>query len=147
MLSRGELNGAGKREPRDRGMRHGLDEIYGPVVAAFTQAEFLADGTFVQVPPEAGSAAGLDMPLIITAAARREFIAGDDGGEDARLHTVLSAVAQAIRQSPADEVCYVVLAEDLPSGQAPTGEDQLIAITGPGDTDAPVLTLMLSHEM
>ncbi|MEU3201420.1 DUF6573 family protein [Streptomyces sp. NPDC006996] len=124
-----------------------MDEVYGPVVGAFTQAEFIADGTFVQVPPEAGSAAGIDMPLIITAAARRELVAGDDGGEDVRLHTVLSTVAQAIKQSPANEVCYVVPARDLPSGEAATGEDQLIAISGPGDTGEPVLTLMLSNEM
>ncbi|MEU9412340.1 hypothetical protein AB0E08_42530 [Streptomyces sp. NPDC048281] len=124
-----------------------LDDIYGPEVASFTQAQFLADGTFLQVPPEAGAAAGITTPLIITADARREFVAGDDGGEDDRLHAVLCAVARAIEQSPADEVCYVVPAEDLPSGQAPTGEDQLIAITAPGDTGAPVLTLMLSREM
>ena len=105
------------------------------------------DGGALQVPPEAGSAAGIAMPLIITADARREFVAGDDGGKDRRLHAVLSAVARAIGQSPADEVCYVVPAEDLPSGQAPTGEDQLIALTEPGDTGTPVLTLMLSHEM
>ncbi|MFK0112583.1 hypothetical protein [Streptomyces sp. NPDC091217] len=124
-----------------------LNDVYGPEVASFTRAEFIADGTFIQVPPEASSAAGIEMPLIITADARREFVAGDDGGEDGRLHAVLSAVAQAIKQSPVDEVCYVVPAEDLPSGQAPTGEDQLIAITEPGDTGKPVLTLMLSHEM
>lgn len=124
-----------------------MDDVYGPVVVSFTRAEFFADGTFIQVSPEAGAAAGIAMPLIITADARREFVAGDDGSDDERLHAVLSAVARAIEQSPADEVCYVVAAEDLPSGQAPTGEDQLIAITEPGDTGEPVLTLMLSNEM
>ena len=124
-----------------------MDDVYGPEVAVFTRAEFFADGTFIQVSPEAGAAAGIRMPLIITADARREFVAGDDGGEDGRLHAVLSAVARAIEQSPAGEVCYVVPSEDLPTGQAPTGEDRLIAITEPGDTGTPVLTLMLPNEM
>ncbi|WP_179201834.1 hypothetical protein [Streptomyces caniscabiei] len=44
------------------------------------------------------------------------------GGEDARLDTALSAVTQAIKQSPANEVCYVAPAEDLPSGQTPTAK-------------------------
>ncbi|MER5201093.1 hypothetical protein ACWD3J_46950 [Streptomyces sp. NPDC002755] len=125
-----------------------MDDDYGPEVFSYTREEAYANGTFIKIPPEAGSAAGIAMPLIITADARRAFVAGDDSGEDGRLHAVLSAVARAIEQSPTNEVCFVVPAEDLPSGQASTGEeDRLIAITEPGDTGAPVLTLMLSHEM
>ncbi|WP_157857434.1 hypothetical protein [Streptomyces yerevanensis] len=57
-------------------------------------------------------------------------MAGDEGGEDGRLHTVLPAVAQEPSSSPpANEGCFVVPAEDLPSGQAPTGVDRLIAIS------------------
>lgn len=119
----------------------------GPVVASYTRAEAFEDGTFIQIPPAAGSTAGIEMPLIITAGARREFVAGDDGGEEGRLHAVLSAVARAIELSPVNEVCFVVPAEDLPSGQAPTGADRLIAITEPGDTGEPVMALMLPDEM
>jgi hypothetical protein len=124
-----------------------VDDGYGPEVFSYTGAEAFDDGTFIQVPHEAGSAAGIEMPLITTADARREFVTGDDSAEEGRLHALRSAVARAIEQSPADEVCYVVPAEDLPSGQAPAGEDQLIAITAPGDTGGPVLTLMLPHKM
>jgi hypothetical protein len=125
-----------------------MDDEYGRTVFSYTREEAFEDGVFIRIPPAAGSAAGLERPLIITADARREFIAGDDGGEADRLHTVLSAVARAIEQSPANEICFVVPAEDLPSGKASTGEeDRLIAIADPNDTGAPVLTLMLAREM
>ncbi|MFJ9380408.1 hypothetical protein [Streptomyces sp. NPDC101455] len=74
-------------------------------------------------------------------------MAGTDGGDDGRLRTVLSAVATAIEQSPANEGCFVVRAADLPTGQEPTGVDRLIAITEPGDTGELILTLMVPTDM
>ncbi|MEW2434383.1 hypothetical protein AB0952_09385 [Streptomyces caniferus] len=124
-----------------------MDDDHGPVVAAYTWEEAFEDGILREIPPVAASAAGIEMPLTITAAARREFVAGNDGGEDSRLQAVLSAVARAVEQGPADEVCFVVPAGELPSGQAPTGADRLIAITELDDEADPILTLMLPHEM
>ncbi|MFE7766166.1 DUF6573 family protein [Streptomyces griseoruber] len=124
-----------------------MDDEYGPEVFSYTRAEAFEDGTFIEVPPAAASAAGIEMPLIITAGARQEFVAGNDGGEAGRLGTVLSAVARAVEASPADEICFVVPAGELPSGQEPTGADRLIAITEPGDSGEPVMTLMLPDEM
>ncbi|MEU0837311.1 DUF6573 family protein [Streptomyces sp. NPDC005969] len=124
-----------------------MDDKYGPEVAAYTRADAIGDGIFIEIPPATASAAGIKMPLGITAGARQEFVAGNDGGEDGRLRTVLSAVARAVDQAPANEVCFVVPAGELPSGQAPTGADRLIAITEPGDTGEPGMTLMLPHEM
>ena len=95
----------------------------------------------------AATAAGIEMPMIITASARQEFVSGNDGGEDARLHSVLSAVAMAVERSPANEVCFVAAAEHLPSGRATTGADRLLAIIEPGDAGGSVMTLMLPHEM
>ncbi|MEV7748754.1 hypothetical protein, partial [Streptomyces griseorubiginosus] len=95
--------------------------------------------------PERGEA--VFVPLIITAGVRREFMAGDDGGETERLRTVLSAVARAVEASPADEICFVVPAGELPSGQESTGADPLIAITERGDSGEPVMTLMTPDEM
>lgn len=56
-------------------------------------------------------------------------------------------MATAIDQSPANEVCFVVRAADLPTGQEPTGVDRLIAITEPGDTGELILTLMVPTDM
>lgn len=126
----------------------GDEEDYGPVVFSYTREEAYSDGTFIKIPPAAGGAAGVEMPLIMTASARKEFVAGTDGDDDGRLRTVLSAVARAVQQEPdPDEVCFVVPAEELPSGQGATGADRLIAITEPGDTGKPILTLMLPTEM
>lgn len=125
-----------------------MDDEYGPVVAAYTRAEAFGDGTLIEIPPAAASAAGIEMPLIITAGAQQEFVAGNGGGEDGRLQTVLSAVARAVQQEQnSSEVCFVVRAGELPSGQAPTGADRLIAITEPGDSGEPFMTLMLDNEM
>lgn len=123
------------------------EEDYGPLVASYTREEAYADGTFIKIPPAAGAAAGITMPLIITADARNEFVAGTDGDDGGRLQTVLAAVAKAIEQSPANEVCFVVPAGELPSGRETTGADRLIAITEPGDAGELILTLMLPTEM
>lgn len=125
-----------------------MDDDYGPVVGgAYTWADALADGSFIVIPPESASAAGIDMPMAITAGAREEFVAGSDSGEDGRLQAVLSAVARAVEQAPANEVCFVVPAGELPSGRAPTGADRLLAITENGESGGPVMTLMLPDEM
>jgi hypothetical protein len=52
-----------------------------------------------------------------------------------------------VEQAPANEVCFAVPAQELPSGKASTGADRLLAIAEPGDTGEPVMTLMLPHEM
>lgn len=124
-----------------------MDDQYGPVVVSYTRAEFIEDGALIEIPPKLASDAGFEVPLLITAGAQGEFVAGTDGGEDERLRTVLSAVARAVARAPANEVCFVVPAEDLPTTQASTGVDRLLAITEPGDTGEPVMTLMLPHEM
>ncbi|WP_406131542.1 hypothetical protein [Streptomyces sp. NBC_00989] len=38
-----------------------------------TREDANADGTFITIPPAAGTAVGIKMPLIITADAREEF--------------------------------------------------------------------------
>ncbi|MFM9500059.1 hypothetical protein ACKI1Q_41600 [Streptomyces galilaeus] len=124
-----------------------MDDEYGPVVASYTWGEAFKDGAFIEIPPAAATAAGIGMPLAITAGARKEFVEGSDGDEDDRLRTVLSAVARAVKRGPDDEVCFVVPAEELPSGQTSTGADQLLAITQPGDSGDLILTLMLPDEM
>ncbi|MGW3600355.1 DUF6573 family protein [Streptomyces sp. NPDC005167] len=124
-----------------------MDDEYGPVVAVYTRADALENGAFIEIPPAAASAAGIEMPAAITAGAWQEFVAGIEGDEDGRLRTVLSAVARAVEQAPANEVCFVVPAEELPTGQAPTGADRLLACTEPGETGEPVIILMLAHEL
>ncbi|MFJ8787017.1 hypothetical protein [Streptomyces sp. NPDC102476] len=117
------------------------------MVYSYTREEAFEDGALIEVPPGAAAAVGIEIRLIITAGARREFVTGDDAGEAGRLQTVLSAVARAVKASPADEICFVVPAGELPSGQKSTGADQLIAIMEPGESGEPVMTLMTPDEM
>ncbi|WP_020124542.1 hypothetical protein [Streptomyces canus] len=123
-----------------------MDDELGPLVYSYTREEAFEDGALIEVPTGAAAAVGIET-LIITAGARREFVAGDDGGEAGRLQTVLSAVVRAVKASPADEICFVVPAGELPSGQESTGADQLIAIMEPGESGEPVMTLMTPDEM
>ncbi|MGK3943330.1 hypothetical protein ABK046_33435 [Streptomyces caeruleatus] len=123
-----------------------MDDQLGPVVYSYTREEAFEDSALIEVPPGAAAAAGIEIQLIITAGARREFVAGDDDGEAGRLQRVLSAVARAVKASPVDEICFVVPAGELPSGQEPTGADQPIAIVEPGESGEPVMTLMTPDE-
>ncbi|KUN59261.1 hypothetical protein AQJ54_40090 [Streptomyces griseorubiginosus] len=111
-----------------------MDDDFGPVVASYTWDEAFEDGAFIKVPPAAATAAGIDMPLAITPGARKEFVEGGDGDEDDRLRTVLSAVARAVKRGPDDEVCFVVPAEELPSGQTPGCGSSSTAMTGSAAT-------------
>ncbi|MFJ2753647.1 DUF6573 family protein [Streptomyces sp. NPDC087297] len=120
---------------------------HGPLAASYTRAEAFEDGVVIRVPGRSASAAGIGMPVAITPGARQEFVAGDDGGEDERLNTVLSAVAGAVERAPSNEVCFVVQAGELPAGQVVSGADRLIAITETGPSGDPVMTLILPHEM
>lgn len=65
------------------------------MVAAYIHEDAVTDGTFIKIAPETARAASFQMPLIITAAARREFVAGSDSGEDERLGRALSRVQGA----------------------------------------------------
>ncbi|RRR85696.1 hypothetical protein [Streptomyces sp. RP5T] len=124
-----------------------MDDEFGPVVASYTWDEAFEDGAFIKIPPAAAMAAGIEMPLAITPGARKEFVEGGDGDEGDRLRTVLSAVARAVKRRPDDEVCFVVPADELPSGKKSTGADELLAITQPADSGGLIMTLMLLDEM
>jgi len=111
----------------------GTDDEYGPVSASYTRAEAFQDGSLIQIPPEAASAAGIAMSVVITAGARQQFMGANGAHQEERLWTVRSAVARAVEQAPADEVCFVVPAGELPSGQGPT------ALTGSSPSPGPAM--------
>lgn len=77
----------------------------------------------------------------------RDGVHGAEGGEDGQLRKALSAVAKAVEQAPAGEVCFAVPAAELPVGGAPTGADRLLACTEASDEGDLVMTSMLHHEM
>jgi hypothetical protein len=78
-----------------------MEDELGPLDYSYTRDEAFEDDALIKVPSGAAAAAGFEIPLIITAGVRQEFVAGDDGGETERLRTVLSAVARAVDAMPA----------------------------------------------
>ncbi|MGW2026682.1 hypothetical protein [Streptomyces decoyicus] len=56
-----------------------MDGEYGPVASVRTRADAVEDGTFIEILPRMASAAGIAMPLFVTAGARQEFVAGIPG--------------------------------------------------------------------
>ena len=117
-------------------------EIFGDLICCYTRAEALADGVLVDV-SERAKRAGMKYPTACTAGVwalidclpenDTDMLAGIVA--DARLAEVLRAMLAAIRRARGtDRVTFEAL------GAA------LWAQCGPGDTAAPVITIMLEGE-
>ena len=117
-------------------------EIFGDLICCYTRAEALADGVLVDV-SERAKRAGMKYPTACTAGVwalidclpenDTDMLAGIVA--DARLAEVLRAMLAAIRRARGtDRVTFEAL------GAA------LWAQCGPGDTAAPVITIMLDGE-
>ena len=117
-------------------------ELFGDLIYSYTRAEALADGVLIDV-TERARRAGIKYPTACTAGvwALIDCVPGNDADTlagvvaDVRLAEVLRAMLAAIRQARGtDRVTFEAL------GAA------LWAHCGPGDTDAPVITVMLEGE-
>ncbi|MGW8332914.1 hypothetical protein ACWGLE_34050 [Streptomyces sp. NPDC055897] len=121
-----------------------MADQYDPVVSAYLRGQGAADVTHIPVLPAAVAAAGIGRPLVMTAAAWQEFIAGDGGGAE-RLRAVLSAIADRMRGEHLDHGFFVLPLQDLPFGLRPSGSDRLIASTDRTASE-PIMILMLPSE-
>ena len=117
-------------------------EIFGELIYSYTRAQALADGVLVDV-SERAKRAGMKYPTACTAGvwALIDCLPENDTDTlagivaDARLAEVLRAMLAAIRRAcGTDRVTFEAL------GAA------LWAQCGPGDTAAPVITIMLEGE-
>ena len=119
-------------------------EIFGEMIYSYTRAEALADGVLVDV-TERAKRAGMKYPTACTHGvwALIDCLPENDADTlagvvaDARLAEVLRAMLAAIRRGGVrgtDRVTFAAL------GAA------LWAQCGPGDTDAPVITIMREGE-
>ena len=119
-------------------------EIFGDVIYSYTRAQALADGVLIDV-TERARRAGIRYPTACTHGvwalidclpeSDTDTLAGSVRSE--RLAEVMAAMLAAIRRGGArgsDRVVFEAL------GAA------LWAQCGPGDTDAPVITIMLEGE-
>lgn len=127
------------------------DETFGPVIFAYTRANAIADGVLFDVTLVSRHLAGTNAPVAITCAARAELNEAaaksgpmNDASERsaAALCFALVKMGEAIRKPDAANSCEAHFSVKLP-GADPVN---LYAVSGPGDTPAPVITIMREGE-
>lgn len=126
------------------------------VIHTYTRADALRDGTLVDV-TEAAREAGFRFPVAVTRAVWEGCVAWSDADnarkdaaqdETGRLWDVVTALHAAIRRARDDHARMDVPLYRVPrDGYAIRPQrTRLIAVCGPGDDAAPVITVMEPHE-
>ena len=135
------------------------DQPTGPIIFAYTRQMAIDDGVLVDLtgqpdPAKLVREAGIKIPLAMTATAFGEAVASIDGGDlpagqswKGRLWDVLMLLRVAIRKSggQTDRVHFQVSVDVDGTGQH-NKTVSLWSLVGPGDTAAPVMTIMLEGE-
>jgi hypothetical protein len=129
------------------------EDFWGDPISTYTRAEAIADGVLVDLGMfEAGGVTmarrlGIVYPVAITGTAFTCACAGLAAGSPdlfQRVASLLALLKTAIRESPdGDRVDFKVPGVDE---RGDINMIDLYAICGPGDTLAPVITIMLPHE-
>jgi hypothetical protein len=147
------------------------ENIFGPVVYAYTRAQALDDGLLVDV-SEVLKPCPFKFPVALsraayeaTIAAGGQWVAIDNpttedldagaiealklpGGQDikGRLHDIFSVLLHTINRTagPADHLWFSVLVDTHGNGRPRKVE--LYSVCGPGDNREPVITIMLQGE-
>lgn len=124
-----------------------MHELFGEVIYSYTRKEALADGVLVDV-SELAKEAGIKFPVAVTAAVWAEFVTPDqeakDRGESAtgRLWDMLQMFRIKARTCGGSTMPFKVLATE----KGKEVVHQLNSVIGPGDTPAPVITIMFPNE-
>ena len=126
--------------------------IFGPVISSYSRAQALDDGFLVDV-SETAREAGITFPVALTRAVWDKCVEIPAGvecqDERGRLWDCLWMLRHAIRtQPPGDTLLYTVRIRNRRKAVRLDRRDdvQLKAVCGPGDTDAPCITIMLPDE-
>jgi hypothetical protein len=112
------------------------------LIFSYSRADAIRDGVLIDVSARA-KLLGYCIPVALTAALHEAITADarDQVETDARLEALLISLHDSIARNPGagDRLNFVIEAASLPPLSA-------WALCGPGDTSAPVLTVMLPHE-
>lgn len=124
------------------------EDLFGPVIHAYTRAQAIADGVLIDV-SRLSSEAGFRFPAAMTAAAWEQAVAWPDDqdagqSEEGRLWDVVYMAAYAARSRGGSELLYT-LGVVSRGGHEPETV-QLKCVVGPGDDGEPVVTIMLPEE-
>jgi len=129
-----------------------LEDVFGPVIYAYTRAQALDDGELVEVDAQTSREAGIKWPVAMTRAvfascvevpidAKGEPVAGQD--VRGRLWDVVMMSAFAMRAGGSTSEVTVRLRVRQREGHRNV---TLKAVCGPGDEGEPVITIMLPDE-
>jgi hypothetical protein len=119
------------------------------IIDVYSRADALADGVLIDV-SELAKQAGFKFPVAITQAAHEDCVAWDSSektpqDETGRLWDIFTMALYTIRKGVAgDTFLFRVLR--VPMGGRRATYADLKMVIGPGDTPAPVMTIMLADE-
>lgn len=113
------------------------------------RSDLIADGSLVEVPKALAKEASFRVPVAFTPAAWAECVQSENGDrehEESRVYDVLFMALNAIRRKDrkTDRADFIV--HRVKQGESVRTPVDLIIKVGPGDTAAPVLTILLGHE-
>jgi hypothetical protein len=124
-----------------------MNELFGEVISSYSRETAIEDGVLVDVSSVAREA-GITFPVALTRAVFEKCVAvpADRGwcsDESGRLWDVVSMLRFAIKRGRAgSQIDYSIRCHTLKGIRRVS----LKAICGPGDTAAPVITVMLPDE-
>jgi hypothetical protein len=138
-----------------------IEDIFGPVIYAYTRAQTVEDGVLVDVSKTAAEA-GIRFPTVVTAAVHDRYVAVPDElkeqqDETGRLWDLVWMLAHAIRSGKLDgnEGLFELLVA-MPRGDVWQSNEKpdeahlrlvtLKAVCGPSDDGSPCLTVMMPDE-
>jgi hypothetical protein len=124
-----------------------MDDFWGEPISVYTRQQAIEDGVLVDV-SEMAREAGFTIPVALTSGVFYECVQWpeDDGTQDeaGRLWDVLMMLYFGIKRSPGgDRIDYELIVRQRDGSMRTTA---LYATVGPGDTAAPVITIMLPNE-
>jgi hypothetical protein len=120
------------------------------IISTYTRAQGIADGVLVDV-SEVAREAGIKFPVAMTSSVWAEYVTVPNGvkcqDEDGRLWDILYMMANAAKRTPGSRLKFQVYVRNH-NRQRLTNRDliTLQAVVGPGDTAAPVITIMRLNE-
>lgn len=124
-----------------------LEEIFGEAISVYTRADALADGVLIDV-TEAAKEAGWKFPVALNDNAWAHVVPSEEvkkkfGCDDrGRLHDVLWMAMLQARNTSGAEILFEVILPQTPN-DSKTHKVKFKALCHPGDTAAPVITIMM----
>lgn len=122
-----------------------MDDLFGPCISEYSRAQAIEDGVLIDV-TETAKEAGFKFPVALTAGVYGALnIENQAEGQSfqGRLWDLLFIMRVACKSTQGERVDFEVLLHRCGRGKF---KEKFYALIGPGDTAAPVITIMLPGE-